>query len=180
MKYNGIYREFVKCNTLEEFKQKMQNNQSEKEIFFIEAIYNSIKSLLKENNFSSSLCERCQVGRLFHHLADIVEKEYNDVNVDIEYCNRGIDDRKELNENKNGIYPDIIVHKRQIAENFVCIEVKKNLKYKKDFVRLYSMVKNKEYGTGNKQEFKYNYKFGCYINLKKNNKTDLFWIKADS
>src|SRR2546426_6667034 len=70
-----------------------------------------------------------------HKLAEYLQQEFADWNVDCEY-NRNLDEMKRLSVPKTGIewddlesktvFPDIIVHKRGAKKNLLVIEVKKS------------------------------------------------------
>ena len=59
-----------------------------------------------------------------HKLAEYLQKEFQDYNVDCEY-NRKYDEVKLRSDRERGFVPDIIVHKRGTDENLMIVELKK-------------------------------------------------------
>ena len=112
-----------------------------------------------------------------HKLAEYIQEEFLDLNVDCEYNRKG-NARKELenirncakNKETNFIYPDIIVHKRTIDDfNILVIEIKSNRsKTNCDILKL-------EFFTSEKGNYAYNY--GLFIKFDKNPNATLRWFK---
>jgi type I restriction enzyme M protein len=100
-----------------------------------------------------------------HKLAEYLQLEFNGWNVDCEY-NRKIKDRKTLNVSYDKVtdcdidaktvFPDIIVHHRQIDDNLLVIEVKKSgIDTNKDEAKLKAFT-----------SLEYAYRFGLLLVLK--------------
>ena len=77
-----------------------------------------------------------------HKLAEYLQKEFQDYNVDCEY-NRKYDEVKLRSDGERGFVPDIIVHKRGEDENLMIIELKKTGRRKnEEKERLKEAIKN--------------------------------------
>lgn len=95
-------------------------------------LHNAVEFLKKEH--AELLKNDVNERSITHHLANYLEKHFRDWNVDCEY-NRDHDDPKSLQiAPKNTlsdsihavtVYPDIIVHKRNLKNNLMVVEVKK-------------------------------------------------------
>lgn len=86
--------------------------------------------------------------------------------------NTGLKISKEDNIYKKGIYPDIIIHKRNTDFNLLAIEVKKSNNFNKDRV-LYDIIKLEKYRRGFLQ---YEYCLFLKINIKSKKCYEFFWI----
>ena len=122
-----------------------------------------IEILYKKDLF---LIENCVSERsISHKLAEYLQVEFPDWNVDCEY-NRMYDQVKELkgiNEcsaqrTTDRIYPDIIVHERNTDKNLVVIEIKVNIDDDYDIKKLEKLTST----TG-----KFSYKVGYFIRFSK-------------
>ena len=107
-----------------------------------------------------------------HKLAEHLQKEFPEWNVDCEYNRRGFDKKKLLDilkpefppENTilddteaRTVYPDIIVHKRTASVNLLVIEVKKDNNHDSTI----DIQKLKAFG----QDQNYRYRFGLFVRL---------------
>ncbi len=80
----------------------------------------------ENNNKNYHACERTIMTRLAMYLARLMLEypQFEDYSVDCEY-NRNIYDKKNLPSFENGVYPDIIIHKRGNNDNnLAVIEIK--------------------------------------------------------
>ena len=104
---------------------------------------------------------------LTHKLAEYLQREFSDFNVDCEYNRRGTEvKRLPMNgmscspddQDAVTVYPDIIIHKRGIQDNLLVIEVKKS-----NSGRSNSFDKKKLcYFTSDRD---YLYRFGLFLSL---------------
>jgi hypothetical protein len=103
-----------------------------------------------------------------HKLAEYLQKQFPDWNVDCEYNRKGLNPKslrgiKECagHEDSDLVYPDIIVHLRNENSNLLVIEVKKKLLSPKcDYKKLELFTDtNGDYG----------YRLGLFIEFEKNN-----------
>ena len=88
-----------------------------------------------------------------HKLAEYLQEQFPDWNVDCEYNRKGIETKKlegieecEEDRKTDTVYPDIIVHERNTTHNLLVIELKKNdLKCQCDLrkLELFTNVKGK-------------------------------------
>ncbi len=107
-----------------------------------------------------------------HKLAEHLQKEFPEWNVDCEYNRRGFDKKKLLeilkpefpSENTilddteaRTVFPDIIVHKRTTFVNLLVIEVKKDNNHDSTI----DIQKLKAFG----QDQNYRYRFGLFVRL---------------
>jgi hypothetical protein len=103
---------------------------------------------------------------LSHKLAEYLQFEFNEWNVDCEYNRKGHDDPKRLNLRMENIstddteartvYPDIIVHHRKSDDNLLVIEIKKST--------------NRDNGERDREKLQeyisqLNYRYGFFIRL---------------
>jgi len=110
-----------------------------------------------------------------HKLAEYLQKQFPDWNVDCEYNRKGIETKnlpgiKECEEDRKReiVYPDIIVHERNTKHNLVVMELKKNdLQYQCD-------IKKLELFTDTKGEF--GYTLGLLIQFG-DSRLELKWFK---
>ena len=90
----------------------------------------ALKVLQKKDSFL--LTEGISERSIAHKLAEYLQEQFPDWNVDCEYNRKGIDMKKlegirECDEHRrtNRVFPDIIVHKRNTNRNLLVIELKK-------------------------------------------------------
>nr|WP_304170833.1 hypothetical protein [Methanobrevibacter smithii] len=130
------------------------NNYSEKEIKEIikevlNELYKKDKILIKNETHEITIS---------HKIACYLTNKFENWDVDCEY-NRDLENPKECSYNSNEtkyIRPDIIIHQRNIKNNLLVIEIKKNAKYadkQQDIQKLKCMIE------------KYNYKYALFINI---------------
>lgn len=113
-----------------------------------------------------------------HKLAEYLQQQFPDWNVDCEY-NRKLGDIKKLmvirkrskRRSATRIYPDIIIHKRnEKTKNLLVIEIKKiknkGSKFDKEKLKLFTS-----------ENEGYKYKFGLFIKLNKSKEPILIWFK---
>jgi hypothetical protein len=97
-------------------------------------VHRAIATLLAEDQYL--LVNDVNERSITHKLADYLQREFPDTNVDCEY-NKNHDDTKRLrlppktdirsdDLDAHTVFPDIIVHKRNTDENLLVIEVKKS------------------------------------------------------
>lgn len=112
-----------------------------------------------------------------HKLAEYLQIQFPDGNVDCEYNRHGFDIKEigdihvECPEHRTGdrVIPDIIIHHRNTEKNLLVIEVEtRGNNSDCDYKKL-------EYFTNEGKEFKY--KFGLFIKFKKVNKPKLEWFR---
>ncbi|MEW6416595.1 MAG: hypothetical protein AB1480_00525 [Nitrospirota bacterium] len=128
----------------------------------IQKIKNAMDCLLRNDKFliTNDTNERT----ITHKLAEYLQQEFSEWNVDCEY-NRHGEEIKKIDIPKDGInwddieqrtvFPDIIVHKRNTNKNIVIIEVKKSTN---SISRAFDENKLKAFTTD-----PYNYKFGFFL-----------------
>jgi len=133
--------------------------------------------LLKNDSF---LLEKGVNERtMTHKLAEYLQTQFPDWNVDCEYNRKGIKIKKlegisECREHvaTNRVFPDIIVHRRNSTENLLVIEFKKTgLNPKCDIKKLKLFTK----GNG-----EYKYSLGLFVQYTYNNRfleLELKWFK---
>jgi len=122
----------------------------------------ALKLFLEKNKFllRNNLNERT----ITHKLAEPVQKEFSDWDVDCEY-NRNFDRIKRIsyqqirNDDTNAttVYPDIIIHHRNTEDNLLVIEIKKNAS------------NSEKEDDRNKIELlmkEFNYSYGLFIDFK--------------
>lgn len=130
-----------------------------------EKIIKAYKLLLKNNRYllENNLHERT----LTHKLAEYLQLEFPEYNVDCEYNRNGlepkkleslIEDIKSSDDTGKTVYPDIIIHNRNTNDNFIVIEAKKSNNTADDKKKL------KAYKT----DLKYKYAFAVK-----------FWVGSD-
>lgn len=109
-----------------------------------------------------------------HKLAEYLQKQFPEWNVDCEYDKKGDATKKligidKCRESKSTIvYPDIIIHERNKKNNLLVIEIKtKNQDSTCDIEKLRLFTSDTEY--------KYN--FGLFMRFNKTNKPLLKWYK---
>ncbi len=150
---------------------------------------NAVKDFSKNESFllENELNERT----ITHKLAEYLQREYPEYNVDCEYnrmpdrvmdreyvvkrLNLEVENTSSDDPNGNTVFPDIIVHKRGTNKhNFLVIEVKKasnpatqnkNDDFK-DFKKLKAFTKE------------LNYKYGIYLEFGKNEVTDVQFFEG--
>ena len=150
----------------------MNCNYSVREIQ--KGVNNAIGVLFKNDSFL--LINGANERSVSHKLAEYLQKEFPDWNVDCEY-NRSEGETKvleEINECSNQrttdrIYPDIIVHIRNTKHNLLVIEIKTNSTEDPcDIKKLKLMTR-----IGHKFE----YKLGLYIKFNKTEEPKLRWFQ---
>ena len=110
-----------------------------------------------------------------HKLAEYLQDYFPDWNVDCEYNKKEketkeLDGIRECSEQKttNRIYPDIIIHQRNVNHNLLVIEIKHGKIDTCDRKKL-------ELLTSSNSDFKY--KLGLFIGFKKTEKPILKWFE---
>lgn len=152
----------------------------EKEFIEIK-VHNALNKLFKNDNclLKSNSSEKS----ISHKLAEHLQVEFDDWNVDCEYNRDRHDQIKKLHNlddaclntnsnqnNGNRILPDIIIHHRNTRNNLLIIEIKKTT--------------NNDDGYCDKKKIKafieeLSYKFGLFIRIgvkEKSGKNDLDWL----
>lgn len=145
------------------------------EIVVFKVINDCVEKLYAEKGdkylFDCNVCERCLMFRLAYQL----QLKFPNYFVDCEFNKMGFGGHKaELkvepdssgNKSKK-MYADIIIHKRNshLADNFICIEMKRKEKdFENDILRLKNMTNNDGFVIGN-MNYVYNYNFGFYLYL---------------
>ena len=110
-----------------------------------------------------------------HKLAEYLQGQFPDWNVDCEYDKKGIEPKKldgirECSEEKKTerVLPDIIIHQRNSDRNLLVLEIKtKNQESPCD-------IKKLELFTSGDGEYKYD--FGLFIKFNGTNEPDLRWF----
>lgn len=138
-------------------------------------VQSSINKLIEHDSFL--LKENANERSITHKLAEYLQQEFIDWNVDCEYnrmVNGDSNDPKRMllpveNIKSNDteaktVFPDIIIHKRNTRENLVVIEVKKKLNNRIDCE--YDHLKLKTF-----TDHQFNYSFGLHI---------IFHVKGNS
>jgi len=145
----------------------------------------SIKLLLK--NDSSLLYYNAHEISITHKLAEYLQLEFPELNVDCEYNRNGHESVKKLADwtkkheeeldkdqnNEKNVFPDIIVHQRGKRDNLLVIEVKKSV--------------NNDNGDSDKDKIQafrdeLEYDYGLFINFKTDKKSgieDLDWFPSE-
>lgn len=130
-----------------------------------EKIIKAYKLLLKNDGYllENNINERT----LTHKLAEYLQLEFPEYNVDCEYNRNGleqkkleslIEDIKSSDDTGKTVYPDIIIHHRKTNNNFIVIEAKKSNNIADDIKKL------KAYKTD------LNYKYAFAVK---------FWVESD-
>lgn len=137
----------------------------------LEQFYKEDGILFDFKTENEAVCERSMVFRIGLYLHDILKKNENlkEFDIDNEY-NRNFEHQKSMYKQtlekieEKYTYPDLIVHKRKSNDyNLMIIEFKKGIPKEKD---KRSDVEKLKYFTNFENEYKY--KFGFYIELHKN------------
>jgi isocitrate dehydrogenase len=110
-----------------------------------------------------------------HKLAEYLQTEFPDWNVDCEYNRKGfniktLENIHECSEQRktDRVYPDIIVHRRNKNDNLLVIEIKVNADDYCDIEKLKKFTSSSE---------KYKYQSGLFIRFNsKNEKPSLRWF----
>ncbi|WP_124100283.1 hypothetical protein [Ruminococcus sp. Marseille-P6503] len=119
------------------------------------------------------VCERSIMYKFAHYLDNLISKDpaFAGYNLDCEY-NRDIMEVKRINCYLNGVYPDIIIHKRGTNnDNLLVIECKTwwNSNTDDDVKKINAFLSPEEH---------YNYQFGlCLIFTE--NKENIKWVTYD-
>lgn len=128
-----------------------------------------------QKNDSFLLKEGVHERSIAHKLAEYLQQQFPDWNVDCEYNRKGVETKKlngieecEEHRKTEKVYPDIIIHERNTNHNLLVIELKKNdLKCLCDIRKL-------ELFTNLKGEF--GYALGLFIQLD-DSQLELKWFK---
>lgn len=120
----------------------------------------ALRNFLKEDKYL--LCENVNERSISHKLAEHLQKQFEDFDVDCEY-NRHIGNVKRLRDpydlEAKTVYPDIIVHKRGIDNgNLLVIEIKKSSSNVNEEER--DILKLKRFTNKSKN---FRYEFGLFI-----------------
>lgn len=108
--------------------------------------------------------ERCIVFRFGYYFQTLLSmhREYKEYDLDLEYNRDGEDPKKTINH-QNGIYPDVILHKRgNNNDNLLVMEFKghwNNQGSRRDESKIYDLIN---------PSGKFHYKRGCKILLNEN------------
>lgn len=145
-------------------KEKIKLDQEKlKEIFegIIKQLYNHHKTLIYDENGEGKdnkhVSEWGIVAWFFHYLVleldnktlSIDNKDYNDLNIDIEYNRDEYSSIKKLNG--EGVRPDLIIHKRRGKTNILFLEFKtwwSTERIEEDTIKVTEAVKSKNYKFG--------------------------------
>ena len=146
-----------------------------KEKIMIDIMNSAIDAFNKNERYliEYDLSERCICAKFAHYLAIELNKGiYREYYVDVEY-NRTIRRNIKSLEKKN-IVVDLIVHKRGIDDNLVCIEMKKCCArqdcIKKDEDRLKKLTSI---------QYSYMYGLGIMILIKRDGKNNVYKLLID-
>jgi len=97
-----------------------------------------------------------------HKLAEYLQIQFPDWNVDCEYNKKGIDTKR---QDHKLVYPDIIVHHRDTNENLLIIEIKSNRKYcKKDIEKIKKFIS---------PQYDFNYNVGLFIQFNRRKEPEI-------
>lgn len=139
-------------------------------------IQKCVQRLYKKDKylFECGVCERSLMFRLAYYL----QKEFTGYSVDCEFNKLG------FNENMTGnkmmfdpatnelkrIYVDIIIHKRNsnLTDNFICLELKRTRKDMESDTQRLKIMTSKNGFTYEAKNYLFNYDFGFFILLPKN------------
>jgi len=122
----------------------------------------SIGNLLKNDNFLFTI--DVHERTISHKLAEYLQMQFPDWNVDCEYnrdkheAKKLIDIHSDCNREKDNVYPDIIIHQRNVLNNLLVIEIKSNEK------ESICDVKKLQRFTIDQN---FNYSFGLFIQFEK-------------
>jgi len=155
-------------------KVDLRERLQQKVLQALDKLYERDEYLIRNNineNRQNHVSERAIVFRLGIYLEEVLrfDSEFAKYNLDNEY-NRNIGEVKQLPEHENGVYPDLILHKRgNNDDNILVIEVKTwwNQDISEDIKKLQVFTDS----TG-----KYKYKFGLSITIGKY-KPKLIWFE---
>jgi hypothetical protein len=131
-------------------------------------VHISIGVLFKNDRFllTNGVHERS----ISHKLAEYLQTQFPDWNVDCEYNRKGHGETKKLPRDcstDDKVYPDIIIHQRSTIKNLLVIEIKSsNLSEKCDIKKLKLFTSDPEF----------NYSYGLFIRLKETNQPTLKWF----
>lgn len=111
-----------------------------------------------------------------HKLAEYLQKQFSDWNVDCEYNRKGLDKKilegiRECSEQKetDRVLPDIIIHRRNTNDNLLVVEIKIKNDDSCDIEKLKKF-------TSSEGEFRY--KLGLFIKFNLTNEPSRRWFKA--
>lgn len=126
----------------------------------------AIKILLKKDRFllENGVHERS----ISHKLAEYLQTQFPDWNVDCEYNRKGHETKKlrRTCSTDDKIYPDIIIHQRSTKENLLVIEIKSSdLSEECDIEKLKLFTSNTEF----------EYTYGIFIRFTGTKKPELHW-----
>jgi len=139
-----------------------------------EKVHISLGVLFKSDSFllEAGVHERS----IAHKLAEYLQDEFPDWNVDCEYNKKGRDNKildgiRECSEQKktDKIYPDIIVHIRNKNKNLLVIEIKTNNQNDPCDIKKLELLTEPEHG--------YEYTLGLYVRFNRLNNPVLEWFK---
>ena len=133
----------------------------------------SIKILFEKDNFL--LKEDVNERSITHKLAEYIQQQFPNWNVDCEYNKIGVIIKKlhgirecSNNRSTDKVYPDIIIHKRNQTENLVVIAVKKGVNGQECDKQKLIMFTSEE---------DYKYFLGLFIIFNKLDEPKLTWFK---
>jgi hypothetical protein len=139
-----------------------------------EKVHMTLGVLFKNDSFllEADVHERS----IAHKLAEYLQDEFPDWNVDCEYNKKGRDNKildgiQECSEQKttDRIYPDIIVHIRNTDENLLVIEIKTNNQRDPCDIKKLQLLTKPRNG--------YEYKLGLYMRFNHLDNPVLEWFK---
>jgi hypothetical protein len=111
-----MFHENIKQGAIEMKEQEVQENLTK-----------ALDKLILKDDFLLKI--DAHERTIAHKLAEYLQQEFPYWHVDCEY-NRYKDKEKKVNQKKESIFPDIIIHRRNSNENILAIEIKK-ISYKK-------------------------------------------------
>lgn len=140
-------------------------------------IINAYKSLLKNDSYllATDVNERS----ITHKLAEYLQVEFSEYNVDCEYNRNGLDVKGLESLVKNiasdntdvvSVFPDIIIHHRGSNDNFIVIEAKKSSNKSNDNEKLVAYKRDLKYQNAYAVKF---FVGDDFVNYKKVNLNDL-------
>lgn len=155
-------------------KIDLRKRLEQKVVQALNKLYERDEYLIRNNineNGENHVSERAIVFRFGIYLEEVLrcDSEFAKYNLDNEY-NRNIDEVKQLPKHENGVYPDLILHKRgNNDDNMLVIEIKTwwNPDIRADIEKLQAFTDS----TG-----KYKYRFGLSITIDKY-KPKLIWFE---
>lgn len=140
-------------------------------------VVNAYKSLLK--NDSHLLITDANERSITHKLAEYLQVEFPEYNVDCEYNRNGLDvkrleslakDIASDNTDAVSVFPDIIIHHRGTKDNFIVIEAKKSTNKSNDNKKLLAYKRDLKYQNAYAVKF---FVGDDFVNYKEVNLNDL-------